>query len=114
VIPGPWGLRFAPLLRAQSGQPFGRTFVATMNYGTQRILVEPLGTEQQDMVAILDLRTEKLLRIGGRRLSLQLDLYNLLNANPVDFLSWASGASYLRPSSVIPPRIVRVGAKFDW
>jgi hypothetical protein len=114
VIPGPWGLRFAPLLRAQSGQPFGRTFVATMNYGTQRILVEPLGTEQQDMVGILDLRTEKLLRIGGRRLSLQLDLYNLLNANPVDFLSWASGASYLRPSSVIPPRIVRVGAKFDW
>ena len=47
-------------------------------------------------------------------MSAQLDVYNLLNANPVDFMSWASGASYLRPSSVIPPRIVRFGVKFDW
>ena len=85
-----------------------------MNYGTQRILAEPLGAQQQDMVAILDLRTERLVRIGSRRLSLQLDLYNLLNANPVDFMSWASDSSYLRPSSVIPPRIVRFGARFDW
>ena len=65
VIPGPWSLRFSPLVRAQSGQPFGRTFVASMNYGTQRILAEPLGTQQQDMVAILDLRTERLLRFGA-------------------------------------------------
>ena len=114
VVPGPWSLRFSPLLRAQSGQPFGRTFVASMNYGTQRILAEPLGTQQQDLVAILDLRTERLLRFGARRLSLQFDIYNLLNANPVDFLGWASGTSYLRPSSVIPPRIVRFGLKFDW
>jgi hypothetical protein len=115
VIPGPWRLRFSPLLRAQEGQPFGRTFVATMNYGTQRVLVEPLGAEQQDTVAIADLRVERLFGLGGaRRLSAQLDIYNVFNSNPTDFLTWASGASYLRPSSVIPPRIVKFGVQFDW
>lgn len=115
VIPGPWQFQFSPLLRAQSGQPFGRTFVASMNYGTQRVLAEPLGTRQQDVVAIADLRVERLFTLGGpRRLSAQLDFYNLFNANPVDFLSWASGSGYLRPSSVIPPRIVRFGVKLDW
>ena len=115
VIPGPWHLRFSPLLRAQEGQPFGRTFVATMNYGTQRLLAEPLGTQKQDTVSIADVRVERLFSFGGaRRISAQLDVYNLLNANPEDFFTWASGGSYLRPSSVIPPRIVRFGVKFDW
>jgi hypothetical protein len=114
VVPGPWRMQFSPLVRAQSGQPLGRTFVANLNYGTQRILAEPLGTQQQDLVAIVDLRVERLFDFGGGRLRAQVDLYNLLNANPVDFMSWASGASYLRPSSVIPPRIARFGVKFDW
>ena len=115
VIPGPWGMQVSPMVRAQEGQPFGRTFVATMNYGTQRILAEPLGTQQQDNVVIADMRIERLFRMGSaRKLSAQLDFYNLFNANPEDFISWGSGASYLRPSSVIPPRIVRFGLKFDW
>ena len=88
VIPAPWGFRVSPMVRAQSGQPFGRTFVASLNYGTQRVLAEPLGTSKQDTVAIADLRVERLFGLGGqRRLSAQLDVYNLLNANPVDFLS---------------------------
>lgn len=115
VIPGPWQMQFNPMLRAQEGQPFGRTFVATMNYGTQRVLAEPLGTQQQDVVAIADLRVERKFSLGGdRRLSAQLDFYNLFNSNPEDFITWASGASYLRPSSVIPPRIARFGVKLDW
>jgi hypothetical protein len=85
-----------------------------MNYGSQRVLVEPLGTQQQDAVGIMDARIERIFKLGSTRLSAQLDVYNLLNANPVDFLTWGSGSSYLRPSSVVPPRIVRFGAKFDW
>jgi hypothetical protein len=115
VIPGPWHLQFSPLVRAQSGQPFGRTFVATLNYGSQRVLAEPLGTEQQDLIAIVDARIERTFTLAGRmRLNGQLDFYNLLNTNPVDFLTWSSGSSFLRPSSVVAPRIVRFGVKLDW
>jgi hypothetical protein len=115
VLPGPWSFRFAPLFRVQSGQPFGRTFVATMNYGSQRVLADPLGTHQQDTVAIADLRVERLFRFSMRsKLSAQLDFYNLFNSNPEDFITWGSGTSYHRPTSVIPPRIVRFGVAFDW
>ena len=58
---------------------------------------------------------ERVFNLGGStRLSAQVDVFNLFNTNPEDFITWASGASYLRPSSVIPPRIVRFGAKLDW
>jgi hypothetical protein len=40
----PLGLRLTPAIRMQSGQPYARTFLATMNYGSQRILAEPFGT----------------------------------------------------------------------
>ena len=56
VVPGPWHLQFSPLVRSQSGQPFGRTFVAALNYGSQRVLAEPLGTQHQDNVTIVDAR----------------------------------------------------------
>ena len=32
----PWGLRLTPAFRMQQGQPYARTFQATMNYGAQR------------------------------------------------------------------------------
>ena len=115
VIPGPWHLQLSPLLRVQSGQPFGRTFVAALNYGSQRVLAEPLGTQAQDTVSIVDARIERIFTLSGRsKISAQLDVYNLLNANPEDFITWGSGSSYLRPSSVIPPRILRFGVKVDW
>ena len=56
-----------PALRVQSGQPFGRTFIAGaangINYGSQRILAEPLGTRKQDNIVILDLRAEKRFKV---------------------------------------------------
>ena len=50
----------------------------------------------------------------SNRLSAQVDVFNLMNANPVDFTTWSSGTSFLRPTSVVPPRIVRFALKFDW
>lgn len=115
VVPLPWRFQFAPLVRAQAGQPFGRTFVTTLNYGSQRVLAEPIGTRRQDHVVIADARLERIFALPrAARLSAQLDVYNLTNANPVDFLTWGSGASFLRPTSVVPPRIVRVGVTLDW
>lgn len=115
VVPLPFHLQFSPLVRAQAGQPFGRTFVTTMNYGSQRVLAEPIGTRRQDHVVVADARIERIFTLPrAMRLSTQFDVYNLANANPVDFLTWSSGASFLRPTSVVPPRIVRFGLTLDW
>jgi hypothetical protein len=43
-----------------------------------------------------------------------LDVFNLLNANPAEGLSWSSGASFLRPLSIVAPRVARVGVMLTW
>ena len=54
------------ILRHQSGQPYGRIFQFAFNYGTQRVLAEPLGTRRQDNITLLDVRVEKAIRFGAR------------------------------------------------
>lgn len=110
-----WGLRFTPTLRHQSGQPYGRFFLARLNYGNAvRILAEPMDTHRQDNMTLLDIRVEKGITVGSRRLGLFFDVYNITNANPSQNISWSSGSSYLRPNSILSPRIARFGMKFDW
>jgi outer membrane receptor protein involved in Fe transport len=110
----PWGLRVSPSYRFQSGQPFGRTFLATMNYGSQRLLAEPIDSQSQEKISVIDTRIEKSVNIGSRRLGLVLDFYNIANSNTEQNINWSSGSTYLAPSTIIGPRIVRFGARFDW
>ena len=111
----PWGLRVTPLVRHQSGQPFGRTVLARLNSGTIRVLAEPIGTRRQDNITLVDLAVRKdFAHRGVRRLSVFVEGFNLLNANPAQGVSWASGASFLRPLSIVPPRIARAGLRVDW
>jgi outer membrane receptor protein involved in Fe transport len=111
---GPWGLKVSPVYRYQAGQNFGRTIVATLNYGSVRIPAEPLNARRQDNVSLVDLRIERVTSVRNTRLSPFIDVYNLTNANPVQNTSWSSGSSFLRPLAIVPPRVLRVGAKFDW
>jgi hypothetical protein len=111
---GPWGLRLTPYLRHQSGQPFGRTFLATVNYGSVRILAEPMDTRRMDNVTLVDMRVEKGFRMAGGRVAGFVDAFNILNANPAESVVWTSGASFVRPLAIVAPRIVRVGTKLEW
>ena len=110
-----WGLRITPAIRMQSGQPYARTFLATMNYGSQRILAEPFGTRQQDNIILVDTRVEKVFRVAkSQSVSVFVDGYNLTNANPAVNINWSSGTTFTTPSTIVPPRLFRFGAKFDW
>ena len=111
----PWGVELTPILRHQAGQPQGRTFQFAFNYGTQRVLAEPLGTLRQDNITLLDLRVEKVFQLPrGTRLSGFLDVFNMFNGNAEQNVTFASGSNFLRPSNIVPPRIARFGAKFEW
>ncbi len=110
-----WGIRLTPAVRMQQGQPFGRTFQVTMNYGAQRVLAEPFGSQQQDNIYLFDVRVEKSFKLGGSRsLAGFIDGYNLTNTNPAQNINWGSGATYLQPTTIVPPRLWRFGVKFDW
>jgi hypothetical protein len=112
---GPWDLRLAVLLRHQSGQPFGRTFVTRLAYGTMRVLAEPIGTRRMDNVSITDVRVEKGIRLrGGRRVAGFIDVFNVFNTNPEQSTNWSSGSAFLQPLEIVPPRIAGLGLKVDW
>ena len=55
----PRGFRVVPVMRHQSGQPFARTFVQTLNYGNATIKAEPIAANRTPDISLVDLRTEK-------------------------------------------------------
>lgn len=111
----PYQMRMAATVRQQSGLPYGRTFDTSLNYGTVRVLAEPMGTFRQRNVVITDVRLEKAFSLGGPvQVSSVLDLFNLFNSNAEERISWNSGASYLRPLQVIPPRVARVSFRLTF
>ena len=113
----PWGVRVTPVLRHQSGQPFGRTFTTgELGYTSAvTVLAEPIGSRRMDNITIVDLRVEKrLLLKGNRHVSGFLDVFNCFNANPEQNTIWSSGSSFLRPLSIVPPRIAQVGVTLEW
>ncbi len=115
TIEAPWRLRITPFLRHQSGQPFGRTLAAPLNYGTIRVLAEPIGTRRQDHVTLLDVGIHKRISLpGGCQVGGFLEIFNVLNSNAEQNVNWASGPSFLRPLTIVPPRIVRIGLRLDW
>ncbi len=110
-----WDVRVTPVLKMQSGSPYGRYFTAAMNYGNQIILVEPIGTRRQDTVSIVDVRAEKQIRFADRaRVGLFVDVFNVFNSNTAVNINWRSGASFEKATTVLGPRIAKFGVKFDW
>jgi hypothetical protein len=67
----------------------------------------------------LDMRFSKILRFGGTRSNIGLDLYNLFNSNtPTTYEALydpaTAGARWLRPTAVVQPRFVRFNVQFDF
>jgi hypothetical protein len=78
-------------------------------------LVAP-GTMYGDRVNELDLRVAKVLRVGRTRTNVGIDVYNVLNANPVLTYNTAfiPNGNWLVPTSVLQPRFVKIGASVDF
>lgn len=67
--------------------------MARLNYGTIRVLAEPIGARRQDHVTLLDLRVEKDVRVADTNfVTAFVDVFNTLNANPEQNISWETGA----------------------
>ena len=62
----PRGFRVVPVIRHQSGQPFARTFVQTLNYGNATIKAEPITANRTPDITLVDVRTEKAFRVKRR------------------------------------------------
>lgn len=74
---------------------------------TQVLRVEPRGSRQADSLKMLDIRAEKRFELGGtRRLSVTLNVYNLLNTNSPLGIQGRSGPQFGFVTSIPPGRLV--------
>jgi hypothetical protein len=85
-----------------------------MNYGNQQVQVEPEETNRVNNVTLVDFRMEKGIRFRGMRASGFFDLFNITNNNADQDINQLAGATYLRPLNIVPPRVARIGMKFEF
>ncbi len=90
------------------------TATGQLNYANPTLNSELLSARRNSTVSIVNLRVDRPIALGKVRLSPQLDLYNMLNANPIQDITVTSGSSFLRPINIVPPRIVRFGFKLEF
>jgi hypothetical protein len=90
----------------------GNTNVALLDNGT-RLYADSRRTQ-------FDMRFAKVLRFSGRRLDVGADLYNLLNTNyatayegQYDY-NLANGGAWNNPTTILPPRFVRVNLTLNF
>jgi hypothetical protein len=110
-----WGLRLSPLVRYQTGTPYGRRATVSMNYGSQTVQIEPTGTRHMDAPLIFDVRAERRFTLPrGTAAAVVFDLFNVANSNAEVDINTTSSSTYQYPISVLAPRVARLGVKFSW
>jgi hypothetical protein len=63
---------------------------------------------------LLNFRVEKRQKIGPGTASFQFDLFNVTNTNVEMGVTTRSGTSFGRITSIVPPRIVRLGVSYNF
>jgi len=81
--------------------------------GNTTLRLEPYGNEKLPAQHILNFRASKDFALGGgRRLEIDLDVFNVFNAATPTGANFQSGPSFGYVTGVIPARIARLGARF--
>jgi hypothetical protein len=83
--------------------------------GNTTIRLEPYGSQSLSPFNILNFRANKDFRLsGGRRFSIDFDVFNLLNSATPTGADFASGPTFGYATGVVPPLISRIGARFTF
>ena len=120
----PYAINLAGSMIANNGYPFVSTYSLTralaaaqgitLTRASQTIRLSERGDERFGNVTMFDLRLSRAFRFGNRSITPQIDFFNIGNANTAVAHVVAVGPSYLQPSEILAPRIIRVGFSLDF
>ena len=99
------------------GDPQARTHQFTGGQTIRSIVlaVEPQGSIRLPNTNLVDFRFAKRMRVrGSHTLEARFDFFNVFNANFVRARNLRSGPQYLLPSDIILPRILQMGATYNF
>jgi len=128
----PYDINLGANYRMQTGPPINRQIVAPLSFGggSETINVEPAGSYRLDTQNVIDLRVAKVFRFGGdRAFEVDMDIFNLTNANTAWELRSLTGRlnvreggdpngqiiniqQWLSPSQILAPRIIRFSVSY--
>jgi hypothetical protein len=126
----PYALTIAGTLISNSGYPYVSTYsmtraqfatLCTANCGTglvrssQTVFLSDRGDERLPTTTLLDLRLSRPFNFGqGRKIVPEIDVFNVTNRYTPTSVNTVVGGTYLQPSGIISPRIIRVGFSLDF
>ena len=125
----PFDITASSSFGATSGNPFNPSIVGPTRangLGTATMAILTANTQRLPAVRILDLNFDKVVRFGGaRRVTLNAAVFNLLNDNTTLALAAESTTNGIRMarqntstanflSTIVGPRVVRFGARFNF
>jgi hypothetical protein len=121
----PYDVSISGFLQSRSGVKGQRTNIfrtadpdggpSIANNGNTTIRLEPYGSQSLEAFNILNFRANKDFRLsGGRRLSIDYDIFNLLNSATPTGADFLSGPTFGYATGVVPPLITRIGARFTF
>jgi len=101
----------------RGGYPWARTVNATGGKTITSLVVnvEPIGTRRMPGTDQVDVRLEKAIKVTGeQKVSLRMNVFNLLNKNTVTDLNRQSSATFGLPTAILPPRLVEFSASYSF
>jgi hypothetical protein len=124
----PFGISVGANFQALSGMPTDRQLSLKLTQGTTTVRAEPQGNYRADAMKLLSLRGAKTVRIASTaRLTPFVELHNLMNINAAQSLysitrGFASASElasttstyFGKVSSIIAPRVLKAGVKFEF
>jgi hypothetical protein len=126
----PYAINIAGTLVSNSGYPYISTYsvtranfanICTANCGTglirgsQTVFLSSRGDERLPSVTLIDLRLSRAINFGqGRKIVPEIDIFNLTNRYTPTSVSTSVGGTYLQPSGIISPRIIRIGFSLNF
>jgi hypothetical protein len=113
----PWDINLGCVIKYYDGQPFSRKIIVeNLNQGPIYIQAHSRGAVRYEFNLTLDLRIAKAFRIGGTKLRVLLDGFNMLNSGLATRENeWTGPEFKLRYASEIQsPRVFRLGLAYEF
>lgn len=120
----PGRINLAGSMIANNGYPYVSTFSLTraaaaaqgiaLTRASQTIQLSERGDERFGDVTMFDIRLSRSFRFGSRSIQPQVDFFNITNSDTAVSRTVAVGGSYLNPTEILSPRIIRIGFSLNF
>jgi hypothetical protein len=112
----PAGFEMSGFYRAQSGIPGQRleTFSSPqLLQGTVTLRMEPFGAQRGPMIQVANVKLAKNFMFRERwKVQFNVQVFNVLNGSAATSTSYLTGPTYQRVTSIVSPRVARLGMQF--